>query len=137
MEPLVRAAGGVCLREDGLMIVGYQRGAWRLPKGRLEPGESDEAAAVRELAEETGRRVEIVGLLGRRRYLTRTSSGGSVPKRIAFYLMRDLGPAGAPDGELERLEWWTLERAELELRFVAERSIVSRAIERVRELGLR
>jgi 8-oxo-dGTP pyrophosphatase MutT (NUDIX family) len=128
MRPLVRAAGGVCIRDDGLMIVGRRRGVWRLPKGRLEPGESDEAAALRELAEETGRLVEIVAPIGTRRHLTRTDDGASAPKRTRFYLMRDRGIARERDNEFSELAWWPPERAALELAFEDERLIVRKAI---------
>lgn len=37
------------------------RGKWNLPAGRVDPGETPEAAAVREAREETGYEVEIVG----------------------------------------------------------------------------
>lgn len=133
MKPLVRAAGGVCIREDGLMVVGLRRGAWRLPKGRLEPGESDEAAAIREVGEETGRLVEIVAPLGVRRHLTRTDAGESAPKRTRFYLMRDRGVAREPDDEFSEIAWWPLERALRELAFEDERKIVARAIAKLAE----
>ena len=128
MRPLVRAAGGVCIRDDGLMIVGRRRGVWRLPKGRLESGESDEAAACRELAEETGRLVEIVVPIGTRRHLTRTDDGASAPKRTRFYLMRDRGVARERDGEFSEIAWWPPERAARELAFEDDRTIVRSAL---------
>ena len=44
------------------------QGTWSLPGGRVEPGEDDAAAVVREVAEETGLRVEpgpVVGVVER------------------------------------------------------------------------
>jgi 8-oxo-dGTP diphosphatase len=41
------------------------RGLWSLPGGRVEPGEDDAAALVREMAEETGLTVEPGALVGR------------------------------------------------------------------------
>ena len=41
------------------------RGLWSLPGGRVEPGEDDERALVREMAEETGLAVEPGALVGR------------------------------------------------------------------------
>jgi ADP-ribose pyrophosphatase YjhB (NUDIX family) len=40
------------------------RGRWSVPGGRVEPGETDHDAVIREVAEETGLTVEITGWLG-------------------------------------------------------------------------
>jgi 8-oxo-dGTP diphosphatase len=61
----VRAAGGLVRRigRDGsLEVLVVHRPAyddWSLPKGKLEPGETDEQAALREVEEETGVRCEL------------------------------------------------------------------------------
>src|SRR4030067_208815 len=59
-----RPAGAVGLREGapgpGVVICGRQSdGVWGLPKGTLDEGESLEMAAVREVSEETGLKVEV------------------------------------------------------------------------------
>lgn len=41
------------------------RGLWSLPGGRVEPGEAEEAAVVREVLEETGLEVRVERLVGR------------------------------------------------------------------------
>lgn len=50
----VEAAGGVVCNEHGESLMIYRNNRWDLPKGHLDKGESDEACAVREIAEETG-----------------------------------------------------------------------------------
>lgn len=50
----VEAAGGLVLNEKGDVLMIFRRGSWDLPKGKIDPGESVEAAAIREVEEETG-----------------------------------------------------------------------------------
>jgi len=50
----VEAAGGYVLNNLGQSLVIFRNGLWDLPKGHVEPGESIENAAVREVMEETG-----------------------------------------------------------------------------------
>jgi 8-oxo-dGTP diphosphatase len=65
--PEVRAASAVLFRDGRVLLVmrGKQPrgGLWSLPGGKLEPGESDAEAAVREVREETGLAAELAGLL--------------------------------------------------------------------------
>lgn len=65
----VRCVGAIVHDAEGrLLLVRRGRppgqGLWSLPGGRVEPGESDAQAVVRELAEETGLRVEPGPLAG-------------------------------------------------------------------------
>ena len=50
----VEAAGGVVCNEHGESLMIYRNNRWDLPKGHIDKGESVEACAVREVAEETG-----------------------------------------------------------------------------------
>lgn len=56
----VEAAGGVVVRESGEWLMMRRWSRWDLPKGHVEPGESYEECAVREIKEETGVDGEIV-----------------------------------------------------------------------------
>lgn len=49
----VPAAGGVVVRDGKLLFI-FRNGKWDLPKGKIDPGESAEKAALREVAEECG-----------------------------------------------------------------------------------
>lgn len=60
-------AGVVCLRDREVLLIKRgnppRQGQWSLPGGRIEWGETSEAAALRELVEETGIEAELLGLI--------------------------------------------------------------------------
>jgi 8-oxo-dGTP diphosphatase len=65
----VPCVGAVIIDEAGRLLLiqrGHEPGAglWSLPGGRIEPGESDEQAVVREISEECGLQVRCGPLLG-------------------------------------------------------------------------
>lgn len=93
MSETVRAAGGlVCRRtEDGapeiLLVHRPAYDDWSYPKGKLEPGESEEDAATREVEEETGLRCRLDRELATMRY--RDARGRS--KTVRYWLMTPIG----------------------------------------------
>ncbi len=66
-DAVVRAGTAVIVLDERGRILLEKRsdsGLWGLPGGRIEPGESLVEAGLREVREETGLAVEIVGLVG-------------------------------------------------------------------------
>lgn len=70
-SPLIKwkSAGAVVVDGEGRIALVAPKGSfggykWTYPKGRVEPGESDTSAALREVAEEAGLAAEITGDLG-------------------------------------------------------------------------
>ena len=125
-EPEVRAAGGVVVRErDGrreVAIVHRPRyDDWSLPKGKLEPGEEWEHAALREVEEETGLRGELVRELDPVAYLDRKGRH----KLVRWWLMRPLGGGFEPGDEVDELRWEPLEAALELLDYPHDRELVS------------
>jgi ADP-ribose pyrophosphatase YjhB (NUDIX family) len=51
---VLRTGGGLVLNEAGKILLIRRLGKWDLPKGKLDEGETTEAAALREVEEETG-----------------------------------------------------------------------------------
>lgn len=85
---LLEAAGGIVRTPEGKLLLIFRLGHWDLPKGKLEPGEIPEEAAVREVEEETGitgiQRSELFDIT----YHTyRTGKGKRIVKRTYWYLM--------------------------------------------------
>jgi len=74
------AVSAAIFRDDKILLVRRARspakGFYSLPGGRVEFGESLHAALHREVDEETGLRIEIVGLAGWREGLPATAGGG-------------------------------------------------------------
>ncbi|MDA0903236.1 MAG: NUDIX domain-containing protein [Bacteroidetes bacterium] len=87
------AAGGVVRDNDGLVLWIERNGKWDLPKGKLEPGESLEEAAIREVEEETG--ITSLTLTGDAFHTFHTyESEGKVHLKTTFwYPMRHAGHA--------------------------------------------
>ena len=51
---LIQAAGGLVVNEKGEVLFMFRRGKWDLPKGKLDPGETLEACALREVEGRNG-----------------------------------------------------------------------------------
>jgi len=76
IDTTVRCVGGIAYDDQGRLLLIRRAndpgsGQWSLPGGRVEPGESDETAVIREMWEETGLDVipgTVIGTVTRGRY---------------------------------------------------------------------
>jgi 8-oxo-dGTP pyrophosphatase MutT (NUDIX family) len=124
----VRAAGGAVARvnDEGefefAVIHRPKYDDWTLPKGKLEPGEGWEDAALREVEEETGLQVELGRELGDTRYVDPKGR----PKLVRYWEMTPLAGEFRPNHEADELRWVKLEQAETLLTHERDRELVTR-----------
>ena len=122
----IEAAGGVVVREqDGesvVLVVHRPRyDDWSLPKGKLEPGESHEDAALREVEEETGWRCELGAELPSVRYSDRKGRD----KRVRYWCMTAVDRGKwTPNDEVDEMSWIPVSRAATLLSYDADRRLV-------------
>lgn len=131
------SAGGVVYRIDGgrpvylLICDSYQN--WGFPKGHVEPGEQAEAAALREVSEETGLADLVLrGALGAIDWHFRFR-GRVIHKTCHFYLMESAGTDTSPQRAegITACRWTGFDEAESLISYANAREILRRANELV------
>jgi 8-oxo-dGTP diphosphatase len=129
MSDVVRAAGGVPVRsvEGGLEVLLVHRPRyrdWTFPKGKCEPGETDEACAVREVEEEAGLRCSLQDELPASEY---TDDRGR-PKRVRWWRMRVEGGELAFLHEVDDARWVSPVEAAVLLTYERDRDLLAAAV---------
>ncbi len=82
---LVKAAGGLVFNDAGDILFMKRRGKWDLPKGKLDPGESLETCAIREVQEETGLKKVLLNKHLLNTWHTYDESGHHILKETHWY----------------------------------------------------
>ena len=104
-RPVVRCVGALIYDSDGRLLLIRRAtdpgaGRWSIPGGRVEPGETDADAVVREVAEETGLLVHAAGLCG---MVTRPAPVGTFD--IYDYFCTVIGGQAAAGTDAAELCW--------------------------------
>lgn len=127
---LIRAAGGLVWRvnknQPEILVIHRPRyNDWALPKGKLKEGENWEEAAIREVAEETGYRAEIVSFANSLFYYV-----SEQPKFVLFWNMhakeeipKSERATDSPD-EGDRVKWLTIEKALKKITYEDEKELI-------------
>lgn len=127
------SAGGAAFREiDGkievALVLMIPEMRWQLPKGIIDPGETPEQAALREVREEAGIECELVEPIETIEYWFVDSRSGTevrIHKFVHFYLMRYVsGDVADHDHEVAEARWFPVDEAVSTLAFDSERTVV-------------
>ena len=130
------SAGGVAFRwpdsEPQIAIVSMKpKLRWQLPKGIVDPGETPEITAVREVREEAGIETKLLDLIETIQYWYRSTKYGKpvrFHKFVHFYLLEYVsGDLLNHDHEVEEARWVSFEEAIERLAFKSERDVVENA----------
>ncbi len=96
---------------------------WSLPKGKVDPGETESVTAVREVHEETGYSAH----LGRRlAAVSYPIPGGR--KKVCYWAARCVGGAFIPNAEVDELKWLPVTEAMKQLEYPHDRKVLRRFV---------
>lgn len=128
------SAGGLVVQGDQALLIGRHdkkgRTLWSLPKGHIEPNETPEQAAIREVREETGIDAVIVKHLGTIDFWF-MADGKRIHKTVHHYLMDAIGGDLQPQTvEVDEVAWFPREGISGRLAYSDERNLIKETVEK-------
>lgn len=95
----VRSSGGIVHNAKGQILMIFRLKVWDFPKGKVENGESNEEAAVREVLEETGVKARITNPVPLSIFHTYDTYGPKMVKETLWYEMEAVSGSVTPQTE--------------------------------------
>jgi len=127
---LMDSAGAAVFRTTGgvpeVLVIRYGS-RWSFPKGHIEPGETPQAAAVREVYEETGAHIR---LLADFRHDMPSQRDGDKRKIIGFAAVYVSGELRPQAGETDEVLWLPVSEAAARMRFPCDAQFLRMAEKR-------
>ena len=118
---------GLLIGRRDLKDASREKLLWSLPKGHIEPGETPEQAAIREVAEETGIESEISRELGVIDFWF-MAGGKRIHKTVHHYLFREVGGILAPQvSEVDDVGWFPLDEIISLLAYPDEKKLIAKS----------
>lgn len=124
------SAGGIVFNNKGLVLLTKhsQNKHWSFPKGLIDPGQTPEGAAIREVKEEGGVEVEIIDKVGYSKYVY-SLNDEKIFKVVTYFLMKYLsGDPKDHDWEVEEAGWYEAEDALKQLTFSQDKKLLKKAL---------
>ena len=128
------SAGGVVYKREGhrlkICLVSKKNGRiWALPKGRLDPGETTQETAYREILEETGHISNVGAMIDEIHYYFFLNENQTYyHKTVTFYVMRvTTENAQQRDQEADEVAWFDFPEALRKLSYLNEKKILKKA----------
>ena len=112
--PVVTAAGGKVLNEEGEILFIYRNKRWDLPKGKVEKNETLEESAIREVMEETGvKNLEIRGFLQKTYHIFKRKDKYKIKVTYWYEMFSDYKGDLVPEVSegIKKVKWKNLEKS--------------------------
>lgn len=123
------SAGGIVFKDNKVLLTKHSKNKhWSFPKGLIDPGQTSQQAAIREVKEEGGIEAEIVDKVGYSKYVY-TSNEEKIFKVVTYFLMKyKSGSIQDHDWEVEEVGWYEVGDALKQLTFSQDKVLLEKAL---------